>query len=129
MEEKLQTEPLSQEVDKPQNTKKYLLNVVYFSPRQSEANGPVILNLEVQQIFFEKYKEAIEKFKSISRTKTLELITPVGKVNYNIVSIEMIDLNKYTNILIEQAKKESEEKLQESDQNIQETEDNGAREE
>lgn len=128
MEETLQTESTLEEVNELENTQKYLLNVVYFSPKQSQVNGPVVLDLEVKQLFFEKYKKAIEEFKSISRTKVIEVPTLVGKIIYNVISIEMIDLKKYSDIIINQAKKEAEEKLRDSEkieEEVGEIENNG----
>lgn len=74
---------------------RYVINVIFQQPFFSQDIGYVQILNKSATFGYEKYKDVKKAYDEFNRKKFVERDTPAGKVSYNIISVELLDFDKY----------------------------------
>lgn len=83
------------------NTKenKYVINLIFNRPYQLEEGSEVEVIPEITSLGYQTFKDARDAYNKFNRRGYLELTTPTGTISFNLITVELIDLTKYSELL------------------------------
>ena len=97
-----------------QEQPKYLLNVGHWVLGQDPETHQTTVEPKITQLFYKTKKEADDKMKQLELGKFFKSPTVVGSVVFGLISLELVNIDKYVKFMQEKAEAEAQQKEKEN---------------